>query len=73
MSSETENLRKFFLELIERKIELRAYELFQMRRNTGGSALEDWLRAEDEILGQSISAPFYRRIKSSALLPAERP
>jgi hypothetical protein len=72
MSSETENVHQFLLDLIERKIALRAYEFFLIRNNSGGNALEDWLRAENEILSQSISAPIYRRIKSS-LQPAKRP
>ncbi|HZD11033.1 MAG TPA: DUF2934 domain-containing protein, partial [Candidatus Binatia bacterium] len=42
-------------------IAIRAYELFQARGNATGSALDDWLKAEDQILGQSISAPLYRK------------
>ena len=61
MSGEMEYLHKLLLEVIKQKIAMRAYEIYQARGGTGGSALEDWLKAEDEILGQSISAPLYRR------------
>jgi hypothetical protein len=39
---------KFVLEIIERKISVRAYEIFQSRGNAEGSTLGDWLRAEEE-------------------------
>jgi hypothetical protein len=64
MSEETEYMHRLLLELIERKIAIRAYELYQARRDARGSALEDWLQAEDEVLGQSISAPLYHRRKA---------
>jgi hypothetical protein len=61
MPDDVEYLRKLVLENIERKIAVRAYEIFHSRENAEGSALDDWLRAEEEIFGQSISAPLYLR------------
>jgi hypothetical protein len=61
MPDDVEYLRKLVLEIIERKIAVRAYDIFQSRGNAEGNALDDWLRAEEEILGQSISAPLYLR------------
>jgi hypothetical protein len=49
------------LDLIERKIQLRAHELYEQRRGAQGSALSDWLKAESEVLNTSILAPLYWR------------
>ena len=35
---------------LEERIQLRAYELYVQRGNESGSEMEDWLRAEEEIL-----------------------
>ena len=37
---------------IEDRIRIRAYELYLERGQQDGAALEDWTRAEAEILGQ---------------------
>jgi Protein of unknown function (DUF2934) len=34
---------------LESQIRLRAYELYEARRNEDGHELDDWLRAEEEI------------------------
>jgi hypothetical protein len=52
-------------ELLDRKIRLHAQRLYDERGETEGSALDDWLRAESEVLGNSILTPLYRRIKGS--------
>jgi hypothetical protein len=36
---------------LEEQIQRRAYELYVQRGNQSGSALEDWLQAEEEIRG----------------------
>jgi len=36
----------------EEKIRLRAYELYEERGKIEGHALDDWLQAEEEILGR---------------------
>lgn len=38
---------------LEERIRLRAYELYVERGNQSGSELDDWLQAEEEILGDS--------------------
>jgi hypothetical protein len=35
---------------VERKIELRAYELYEQRGRAEGRALDDWVNAETEVL-----------------------
>jgi len=39
---------------VEEHVRLRAYELYVERGNESGSELDDWLQAEDEILGREI-------------------
>jgi len=49
------------LELLERKIRLRARQLYDERGQVEGRELEDWVRAESEILKSSILAPLWSR------------
>ncbi len=58
-----EEVRELLLEIIKRRVSLRAYELYEARGRTHGRDLDDWLQAEDEILGQSISVPLYAERK----------
>ena len=37
---------------VEERIRQRAHEIYLERDGTGGSALEDWLQAEQEILAE---------------------
>lgn len=37
---------------VEEQVRQRAFELYQQRGGTGGTAQEDWLQAEMEILGR---------------------
>ena len=60
-----EKQQKLLLELVERKIRLRAEELYQGRDLHGGSELGDWLKAESEVLANSIVAPLYRRSRGN--------
>ena len=41
--------------MLEHEICLRAYDLYERRGRADGHALEDWLQAEAEILGQIFS------------------
>jgi Protein of unknown function (DUF2934) len=41
--------------LLEHEIRLRAYDFYEQRGMADGHALEDWLRADTEILGQLFS------------------
>ena len=55
--------RALMAELLERKIRLHAQQLYDKRGQAQGSALEDWVQAEAEVLENSILAPLYRRSK----------
>jgi hypothetical protein len=39
--------------IVEREIQIRAYELYEERGKCQGFALEDWLKAETEVLARS--------------------
>jgi hypothetical protein len=47
------------LDLIERKIRIHAQQLYEERGRIEGHALEDWLKAESEVLKTSILAPLW--------------
>jgi hypothetical protein len=55
----TRERQKLMLELLERKIRLRADQLYNQRGRVEGQALEDWVRAESEVLKSSILAPLW--------------
>jgi len=48
---------------VEEKIRLRAYELYEQRGKIEGHALDDWLQAEEEILGRRGQPKNVRRRK----------
>ena len=52
-------------ELLERKIRLHARHLYEQRGQVDGHALQDWVQAESEVLGNSIMAPFYRKTRAN--------
>ena len=51
--------QKLMMELLERKIRLRARQLYDERGQVEGQELEDWVRAESEVLQSSILAPLW--------------
>ena len=51
--------------LVERKVRSRAKQLYETRGQEEGQALQDWFQAESEVLGNSILAPLYRRMRSN--------
>jgi hypothetical protein len=53
-------------ELLERKIRLHAQKIYDQRGQTEGLALQDWVQAESEVLGNSILAPLYRRTRDTS-------
>jgi hypothetical protein len=59
--SRTRERQKLMLELLERRIRLRARQLYHERGQTDGQELEDWVRAESEILRTSILAPLWNK------------
>lgn len=42
--------------ILEHEIRIRAYDLYEQRGKRDGLALEDWLRAEAEVLSRVLSA-----------------
>lgn len=50
-------------ELVERKIRSHARRLYENRGQVDGHALQDWVQAESEVLGNSVLAPLYRKIR----------
>ena len=36
--------------LLEKEVQVRAYELYELHGKRQGSALQDWLEAEDEVM-----------------------
>ena len=55
----TRERQKLMVELLERKIRLRARQLYDERGQVEGRELEDWVRAESEVLKSSILAPLW--------------
>ena len=69
MDSVTRNIerRKLILELLERKVRLRAQQLYDERGQAGGQALEDWVKAESEVMKSSILAPLWNARQNDEL------
>lgn len=61
MNSErrTRERQRLMIDMLERKIRLRARQLYEQRGREEGQALADWVQAETEILKSSILAPFW--------------
>jgi hypothetical protein len=55
----TRERQKLMVDLLERKIRLRADQLYNERGRMEGLALEDWVRAESEVLKSGILAPLW--------------
>ena len=53
-------------ELLERKIRLHAQHLYDERGQVEGSALQDWVEAESQVLENSILAPLYRKSRANS-------
>ena len=53
--------QKLMLELLERKVRLRARQLYEERGKVEGRDVEDWVKAESEILQSSILAPLWNK------------
>lgn len=53
--------QKLMVELLERKVRMRARQIYDEREQGEGSELEDWVQAESEVLKSSILAPLWNR------------
>ena len=56
--------QKLMVQMVERKVRSRAQQLYENRGQKDGRALDDWVQAESEVLGNSILAPLYHRVKA---------
>jgi hypothetical protein len=56
------------VELLERKVRLRARQLYDERGQVEGQDLEDWVRAESEVLKSSILAPLWNKRQEQDLV-----
>ena len=54
------------VQLVERKVRSRAKQLYETRGQQEGQELQDWFQAESEVLGNSILAPLYRRLRTGS-------
>lgn len=52
------------MKMVERKVRSRAQQLYENRGEVDGHALQDWVQAESEVVGDSILAPLYRRLRT---------
>ena len=59
-----EKQQKLMVQMVERKVRSRAQQLYETRGQEDGHALQDWVQAESEVLGNSILAPLYHRLKT---------
>ena len=66
----TRERQKLLVELLERKIRLRADQLYNERGRVEGLALEDWVRAESEVLKSGILAPLWNARQERELVEA---
>jgi hypothetical protein len=66
----TRERQKLMVDLLERKIRLRAEQLYDERGRVEGLALEDWVRAESEVLKSSILAPLWNTRQQRELVEA---
>jgi Protein of unknown function (DUF2934) len=56
--------RELIAELLERKIQLHARELYEKRGKAEGQALNDWVEAESQVLANGAMAALYRKVKT---------
>jgi hypothetical protein len=57
----TRERQKLMIELLERKVRLRARQLYEERGRVEGRELEDWVRAESEVVQSSLLAPLWNK------------
>jgi hypothetical protein len=57
----TRERQRLMVDLLERKIRLHARRIYRERGEVDGQALEDWIKAESEVLKSSILAPLWNK------------
>ena len=65
--------QELMVQLVERQVRSRAQQLYDERGQGDGLALQDWVKAESEILENSILASLYRRLKGTVSPAAKAP
>ena len=58
-------------EMVERKIRRRARQIYDTRGQEEGRSLEDWFKAESEVLKSSVLAPVYRKVRVETAASAQ--
>ena len=58
--------QELIVKLVERKVRSRAKQIYQTRGEVEGHALQDWFQAEAEVVGTSVLAPLYRRLRTES-------
>jgi hypothetical protein len=48
--------------MVERKVRVRAQQLYEDRGQEDGHALKDWFQAEKEILGNKVLGSLYKKL-----------
>ncbi len=68
MDTETRRQKQqaLMVKMVERKVRSRAKQLYKTRGEVEGHALQDWVQAESEVLGNTVVAPLYRRLRSES-------
>jgi hypothetical protein len=56
------------LEMLERKVRMRARQLYNERGQADGQELEDWVKAESEVLQSPILKPLWNKRHDPELL-----
>lgn len=56
--------RALVAQAVERKVRSRAKQLYESRGQGEGQELQDWFQAESEVLGNTILAPLYSRLRN---------
>ncbi|HTS37986.1 MAG TPA: DUF2934 domain-containing protein [Candidatus Solibacter sp.] len=56
--------RALVAQAVERKVRSRAQQLYESRGQGDGQELQDWFQAESEVLGDTILAPLYKRLRN---------
>jgi len=57
---ESTEIQALLHQFVGRKIEFRAYSMYEQRGRIDGQEFDDWLRAEAEVLGKNL-APLFGR------------
>lgn len=55
----TRERQRLMIGMLERKIRMRAQQLYDQRGQKDGRALDDWIQAESEVVRSSIMGPLW--------------